>query len=555
MRFTLKMKLASAFAAVFVLSGIAMFWALETINKVSEDYDVILSDPVEGIRSAERLDSAQMGIQIAIRDIIMATDQGQRDAAQSQLAQLRDEAKKQFAFLKTVAGEHQNADIAAYEEAWAPRKALNDRIIDIALKGNSVLASQIMLSEGTKAYQDGAAILDRIRERESDEIDTLNKQSDADATSRRNTAIVLMIAAYVLGAAAAAMVIVSLSRGLKLAGSFAARVASGDLRETATIRTNDEVGELLGIINNMILKLREIALDVSTAARNVASGSAQMAATSEQLSQGATEQASSTEEASAAVEQMAANIKQSAENANTTERIATKSAQDARDSGRAVAEAVTAMQTIADRIMIVQEIARQTDLLALNAAVEAARAGEHGRGFAVVAAEVRKLAERSQTAAAEISAMSVATVRSAAGAGEMLVGLVPDIERTSALVTEITVASRELATGSSQINLAIQQLDKVTQGNTSAAEELASSASELASQAEQLAENMSFFVLDDRAAGRHAPSGAARGDAARHGAAPRKRPAGAPAMDGGFDFDLSADGDDIDQRFRRRDVA
>ena len=144
---------------------------------------------------------------------------------------------------------------------------------------------------------------------------------------------------------------------------------------------------------------------------------------------------------------MAANVKQNSDNASQTEKIARQSAQDAEASGAAVTRAVKAMETIAEKITIVQEIARQTDLLALNAAVEAARAGEHGRGFAVVASEVRKLAERSQAAAAEISTLSADTVKSAQEAGAMLARLVPDIKRTADLVAEITAACREQDVG------------------------------------------------------------------------------------------------------------
>jgi methyl-accepting chemotaxis protein len=220
------------------------------------------------------------------------------------------------------------------------------------------------------------------------------------------------------------------------------------------------------------------------------------------------------------MEEMAANIKQNAENAQQTEKIARQSSLDAQASGEAVGKAVTAMQTIAEKITVVQEIARQTDLLALNAAVEAARAGEHGKGFAVVASEVRKLAERSQQAAAEISALSSSTVKVAAEAGEMLTKLVPDIKRTAELVEEISAACREQDIGADQINQAIQQLDKVTQQNASASEEMSSTSEELAAQAEQLQSTVAFFRLAEGTGARTTRKAAAHAPHVAHMTAP-----------------------------------
>ncbi len=274
----------------------------------------------------------------------------------------------------------------------------------------------------------------------------------------------------------------------------AQKMAKGDLSVGVSVRSSND--KLMRALNSMVDGLSLIILDIQNSANQVASVSQSMGANSEQLSQGATEQAASAEEASSSMEQMVTNIQQNANNALETEKIAEKVFSDAKESGKAVKKVVDAMKQIVERISITEEISRQTNLLALNASIEAARAGEHGKGFAVVASEVRKLAERSQAAAAEINELSETSVEIAECAGNMLETLVPDIQKTSELVQEISAASTEQRSGADQINKAIQQLDLVIQQNAGSAGEMSSTSEKLSNQADQLIQCVTYFRLN-----------------------------------------------------------
>jgi methyl-accepting chemotaxis protein len=256
----------------------------------------------------------------------------------------------------------------------------------------------------------------------------------------------------------------------------------------------------LGVLNNsmkqMVDTLNKIVQEIKNNTEYLASSSRELSQTSEQLSQGANEQASSVEEVSSTMEQIAANIDNNTSNASQTEKIAILVSEGIKKVSLAAQESLESVHNIAGKISIINDIAFQTNILALNAAVEAARAGEHGRGFAVVAAEVRKLAERSKVAADEIVTLAEKSVRATEEAGQLLFKIMPEVNKTTKLVQEISASSVEQNNGANQVNSAIQQLNNVTQQNAAAAEQMATNAEELASQAGNMKELISFFQTD-----------------------------------------------------------
>jgi methyl-accepting chemotaxis protein len=340
----------------------------------------------------------------------------------------------------------------------------------------------------------------------------------ADAYARTRAAVLALLAALLAVCSAAAVVVTRTITGpVRQAVSAAQAIAGGDLRGAIAVSGRDEMSALQGAMREMTEALARIIGEVRSGSEALTAAATQVSSTSQLLSQGTGEQAASMEETTSSLEEMTASIAQNGENSRQTERMAVQGAREAEESGRVVGETVAAMRTISERISIVEEIAYQTNLLALNAAIEAARAGEHGKGFAVVAAEVRKLAERAQKGAKEISEQASGSVALAERSGSLLAALVPSIHRTAQLVQDVAAASQEQSAGVAQIGRAMTQVDQVTQQNASAAEELASTAEELATQAEALREVVAFFRLEDA-------SGAPRGTAAPAGAARARRP-------------------------------
>jgi methyl-accepting chemotaxis protein len=512
-------KIIGLASILILLMAVVSVFSIVKMNNIGDEIKGIAEEDIPLTEAITKIETHQLEQAIwferALRygEVLASKENAREGLMQAEeefksLAGLTDKEIKEAEELSKHAAKNAHTDKASaeFEEVFEHLKVIEGEHGDYE---QHVLHVFTLINQGK--LHEAEALAEKIEKEEEDlnheleqflmkvekftEEAALTAEHDEQAAVKAITGI--SIISIIFGLALGIIITRSITRPLRETVNVANRIADGDLSINVDVKSNDETGQLQRAMKNMLAKLRNVVIDVKSATDNVSSGSQQMSSTAEEMSQGATEQASSAEEASSSMEQMAANIRQNADNAQQTEKIAVKAAGDAREGGESVIQAVGAMKEIAGKISIIEEIARQTNLLALNAAIEAARAGEHGKGFAVVAAEVRKLAERSQSAAAEISDLSSSSVEVAEKAGEMLTRLVPDIQKTAELVQEINASSNEQNSGAGQINKAIQQLDQVIQQNAGASEEMSSTSEELASQAEQLKDTISFFNVGD----------------------------------------------------------
>ncbi len=555
-------KLALTFGMNVVLLGFAGYVGIREISRARERLNELDND-TQAFAHLKEAQAQLISISRAVGDAIPAQDKA---AIERQVADIKKHDatfRKEFEEYTTrLALAERKASAVELERLYNELRPEQDEIVKLARRH----AQEEARAELKKIRAKADEIDERIHALSRSTLEFLQKENaEGKAAYDRvfTFSLAIIVTAVLLTIWIGTLVTLSITRPVLLAVDVARKIARGELNQTIKSTTRDEMGWLLhefeemlkplrrmadaaqriaagdltvevrpqsekdvlgNAFSDMLAKLSQAIGEVREGANALSSAATQVSASSQSLSQGTSEQAASVEETTSSLEQMNASITQNAENSRQTEQMAVKGAREVEESGKAVKETVEAMKAIADKISIIDEIAYQTNLLALNAAIEAARAGEHGKGFAVVATEVRKLAERSQTAAREIGDLAGSSVKVADRAGELLGELVPSIRKTADLVQEVAAASQEQSAGVAQINRAMSQVDQVTQRNAAAAEELASTAQEMSSQAEALQQLTAFFLTVETP---HMPAPAphlAHGPAGLHAAAPRLKP-------------------------------
>ena len=491
-------KLTFGFGLVMLLFSILFLFIINSTNENRKGLNILGNEIYMDSNTISDLKLNTVQIQQWLTDIsatrgLEGYDDGYDEAdkfyiaAKENLSELISVHQKRNEMEKVEGFEQLSKDLDSFYEVG---KLMAQAYIEDGPSSGNVMMNRFD-SEVESVYN----ALDAYVEEHKTEMDESLTDISNDFTRLVNVIIISFLISLVL----VLMIIVLISRSIvipmKNTVIIADKIASGDLTTAITGESRDETGHLTSSMKQMQNNLKNIVREMINLSQGMSDRSALLSDSAQSVSSGAEEQASSIEEVSSSMEEMLSSASMNAESSRKTEEKTNSLVNDAEHSNKITIKAIDGINLIVDKIVIIEEIARQTNLLALNAAIEAARAGENGKGFAVVATEVRKLAERSQIAANEISEISTGIVGNADEASQSLSNLVQEIHNTTPLIQEISRSSLEQEKGVEQINTAILQLDSVTQSNADNSNKLSSFAEQISLNAITLKEMSGKFKV------------------------------------------------------------
>jgi len=533
-------RLGIGFAVVLGLLVAVLLVGLYSMGQLSARTHDIVADKNVKMAAANTMSDNVRNITLAITSVVVAPTEA---LVQAELAKIGEARKKYGAAKETlqkkISTDKETALMAELDAALKSGAPLNNKVIELRNAGQTEEAIAFLTQQAAPSLKIVLGALDSLVAYEAQQAAQAATDAETLSANARAYMIILGSVAVLLGAFVAWIITRSITHPINAAVSVAETVASGDLSSHIVVNSSDETGRLLGALKAMNTSLLGVVAQVRHGTDAISTASSEIAAGNLDLSSRTEEQASSLEETASAMEELTSTVKQNADNARQANQLAKSASEVAVRGGSIVSQVVDTMGTInesskkiVDIIGVIDGIAFQTNILALNAAVEAARAGEQGRGFAVVATEVRNLAHRSASAAKEIKeliAASVANVdtgsRLVNEAGQTMGDIVDSIVRVTDIMGEITSATHEQTIGIEQINMAIAQMDEVTQQNAALVEEAAAASQSMQEQAGELAHVVGFFKTGNHVASAAKPSPVRAAAAAPAIARPAARPA------------------------------
>lgn len=494
-------KLTLGFSMMLIFTGVIGVTGYISIKTIAERLDEIFLVRMPSIDLIIEADRDLYQLLVAERSMLFTENQSERLAKlkavyDENLQQSQERWSKYVALAST---DEEKTLIPQFEKTRDEWKILSQTVVNgLNLGSADSTQERIALAFGAaeQKFGDMREYLNQLTDINLRLAAEAHQHAQATAKKSIIGFVVTAGSGLMIGIGLALIIGLAITTPLQKAVGIAKQLADGNLSQEIASSTTEETGQLLEAMKHMVETFKRIVEHVKAASQNIASGSEELSSAATQMVEGATSQAASTEELSSSMQEMAANIGQNSENAGQTEMIAINAAQEAHSAQKAMKKTTKAMTKISRQIAVIEEIAKQIRLLSLNATIEASKAEEYGKGFAVVASGVRELSGSTEIAAQKITKLVSAGAKKVNDTSDILSKLIPDIQKTAALVQEINAASREQHSGVAQINLATQQLDRSTQQHSAIAEELAATAQQLAAQAQQLQQIIAFFKDD-----------------------------------------------------------